>query len=254
MNFFSPRSAAARYAVGRPFFHPSIIRHIKGYLSLAEPFRRALDIACGTGLSTLALKEIAVDVVGVDASAEMIALAPKDTGISYLLADAERLPFCPGEFDLLTVSQAIHWFDRARFLKEAGRVLKVEGWLIVYDNYFAEEMNENEDFRKWHRESYLKKYPSPPRAWASFTAEDTESEGFHLASQELYRNTIRFSPKGLMDYLVTQSNIIAAVEGGKESIGETRAWLSAQIEPLFGEMNEAGFTFNAPIWYLRSAR
>lgn len=225
------------------------MRRIKERLSLTEPVERALDVGCGTGLSTIALREIACGVVGVDSSAEMIALAPKHAGIELQIADAEHLPFEDRDFDLVTVSQAIHWFSRPRFLQEARRVMRTAGWLIVYDNYFAG--SENGAFNAWHQESYLTRYPSPPRAWASFSADSTEEQGFRLIDDEVLRSTISFSLDGLIDYFVTQSNIIAAVEGGKETIDETRAWLKPGLNCFFETSSTREFLFNAPIWYLR---
>nr|AIA12113.1 Methyltransferase domain protein [uncultured bacterium] len=251
MNFFSPKSAALRYAVGRPSFHPAIIRRVREYLSLSEPLTRALDVGCGTGLSTLALKEIAEEIIGLDASTEMVALAPTDARIQYCIANAEYLPLRERTFDLITLSQVFHWLDRERFLKEAGRTLRGRGWLIVYDNYFSGQTEGNAEFQRWHQESFLKKYPSPHRAWASFTEENTRDEGFELLNHEWHQNGIKFSVEALADYLTTQSNMIAAVEGGRETIEEARAWLLENIRPLFGERQEAEFTFNAPIWYLR---
>jgi ubiquinone/menaquinone biosynthesis C-methylase UbiE len=249
MNLFASRSAAERYAQGRPYFHPTVIRRIKERLSLTSPFQRALDVGCGTGLSTNALREIAARVVGVDSSAEMIALGRKDSNIEYRLGNAEYLPFEDREFDLVTVSQAIHWFGKARFMQEARRVIRTAGWLIVYDNYFAG--SDNGAFNAWHQKSYLKKYPSPPRAWAAFGADDSAKEGFHLIAHEVLRNTISFSRDGLTEFFASQSNIIAAVEGGQETIDETRAWLKENLRRFFepGSMND--FLFNAPIWYLQ---
>ena len=226
-----------------------VIRRIKERLSLTVPFERALDVGCGTGLSTVALKEIAARVVGVDSSAEMIALARKHAAIAFEVADAEHLAFEDSAFDLVTVSQAIHWFRRASFLQEARRVTRNEGWLIVYDNYFAG--SENGAFNAWHQESYLTRYPSPPRAWAAFSPDSTEAEGFQLIDDEVLRSTISFSLEGLIDYFVTQSNIIAAVEGGKETIDETRAWLKPSLECFFETSSTRDFLFNAPIWYLQ---
>lgn len=216
---------------------------------MTRTFERALDIGCGTGLSTIALKEIAARIVGVDSSAEMITLAPKHAGIEFEVADAEHLPFADSEFDLLTVSQAIHWFGRARFLREARRVMRSEGWLIIYDNYFGG--SENGAFNAWHQESYLERYPSPPREWAAFSAENTATEGFQLIEHEVVPNTISFSVEELMDFFVTQSNIIAAVEGGKETIDETRAWLNQNLKGFFDTGSTQDFLFNAPIWYLQ---
>jgi predicted TPR repeat methyltransferase len=78
MNYFDPKSAAERYAKGCPHFHPQVISRIKAYLLFAEPVSRGIDVGCGTGLATVALKEIARHVVGMDSSVEMIALAPTD--------------------------------------------------------------------------------------------------------------------------------------------------------------------------------
>lgn len=111
--------------------------------------------------------------------------------------------------------------------------------------------SDNGAFDVWHQESYLKRYPSPPRAWAAFTAEDAEQAGFHLTGHEVLRNTISFSLDGLIDYFTTQSNIIAAVEEGDESITETRAWLKENLECFFEGGAIHDFLFNAPIWYLQ---
>jgi SAM-dependent methyltransferase len=253
VNFFSAKSAAERYPKGRPYFHPIVIERIKKFLSLKEPLPRAIDVGCGTGLSTIALKEIAREVVGVDAASEMIALAERDARIEYFVASAEQLPFRDGGFDLMTLSQAFHWLDREKFLEEARRVLRANGWLIVYDNYFLGRMEENADFHEWFQENYPKRFPAPARARLAFSEEDSENAGFHLLGHEQCPNSTRFSLTGLVDYLLTHSNVIAAVEYGVEDINEVRRWLTENIKPFYKELAEAGLIFNGLIWYLQSA-
>ena len=253
MNYFDPQSAAERYAKGRPYFHSQVISRIKAYLSLAEPVSRAIDVGCGTGLSTIALKEIARHIVGVDSSAEMIALAPTDPYIEYFVSPAEKLPVQDNVFDLMTLCSVFHWINRTEFFAEARRVLRSQGWLIVYDNYFSAQMQENAGFQTWAREHFLTKYPSPPRARVGFDAEDSEKEGFHFLGQQDYQNVVSFSVESLVDYLVTQSNIIVTVEGGRERIEDVREWLTENIAPFFGSRINATFVFRGPIWYLRKA-
>jgi SAM-dependent methyltransferase len=250
-NLFSFKSAAERYPKGRPYFHPLVIERIRAFLSLTKPVHMAIDVGCGTGLSTIALREIAERVFGVDASSEMVALAEKGERSLYAIADATHLPFVGGQFDLMTLSSAFHWLERERFLREADRVLRPEGWLINYDNYFSGRMEERQDFQKWFREVYLKKYPPPPRASLNFSVEDSGNGGFHLAGHEAYQNKISFTVDGLIDYLTTHSNIIAAVEGGSEEIEDVRRWIESNLAPVFGELREATFLFHGPIWYLR---
>ena len=254
MNFFSSKSAAGRYTAGRPRFHPLVAEQIRTFLSPGLPVSRAIDVGCGTGLSTVALKKIADEVIGVDMSVEMIALAEKDERIEYSVADAVRLPCAADRFDLMTLSSAFHWLERREFLKEAGRVLRSPGWLIVYDNYFSGQMEEQPAFQTWYRQSHLRRYPAPPRAPLSFTEEDSGNEGFHLAGSEQYQNKISFSIAGLIDYLTTHSNVIAAVECGTEDINEVSLWLAEQLKPLFGDFEEAVFLFHGPIWYLQKTQ
>src|SRR2546421_12271998 len=174
MNYFAPRTAAARYAKGRPYFHPLVIGRAREFLSLSEPLPRGLDVCCGTGLSSVALKEVAAGVVGVDGSEEMLAFAPRDSRITFCLADAENLPFGQGAFDILSVCQALHWLDKRKFLTGARRVLRADGWLVVYDNYMTGRMAENEDFRPWFKETYIGRFPAPPRDWVLFKADEAE--------------------------------------------------------------------------------
>jgi SAM-dependent methyltransferase len=181
----------------------------------------------------------------------MISFAPKDEKIDYLISDAEVLPFAADAFDLITMSQVLHWLDRKKFFKEARRVLKRKGWIIVYDNNFSAQMPENPEFQRWHKEYFLEKYPSPPRNWVSFTAEDTAKEGFNLIKHESFTNEINFTKDELAAFLLTISNVIAAVECGNENLKDVELWLNENLEPFFQNSNETAFLFNAPIWYLQ---
>lgn len=251
MNFFAPKTAAERYARGRPFFHPVVLARVKELLSLTKPLPRALDVCCGTGLSTVALKGLAESVVGVDVSLEMLAHAPRDRGARFSLSAAERLPFDDGAFDLLTVCQGFHWLEREKFFREARRVLRAGGWLVVYDNYFSGGMAGREEFDSWFREKYLTRFPPPPRNWASFTADESESLGFHLHAETHLANEISFSRESLVAFIASQSNVIAAVEGKGEPLEEVNAWLAGGMWPFFGEEREMVFLFDAPIWCLQ---
>ncbi len=63
MNFFAYPTAAERYAKGRPFFHPLAIEKIKAKCCEHGRIGMALDVGCGTGQSTLALLEVADEIV-----------------------------------------------------------------------------------------------------------------------------------------------------------------------------------------------
>lgn len=87
------------------------------------PPLRTLDVACGTGFLTRHLRG---DVVGLDASEQMLAEARKQVpGASFVRGDALSLPFADGAFDRIFTSYFychLEPEERARFLTEARRV------------------------------------------------------------------------------------------------------------------------------------
>ena len=234
MNYFSPKTAAERYSKGRPDFHSNTIRHIKVYLQLDNKLDTALDIACGTGLSTKALLEIAGKVYGTDASQEMLSFALEPDKIQYTIATAEQQPFVDNSFDLITVSSGVHWFDIDKFLLEANRLLKTKSWLVLYENHFIADMVGNENFTRWFSDVYIKKFPSPPRNNAySWISKNLFPKNFNLVTEEKFKNEIVFNKKQLALYFTTQSNIIAAVEENRATYEEVDNWLEQELSSFF---------------------
>jgi len=243
MNFFGSKTAAERYAAGRPDFHANTIGHVKAFLGINQKLPMALDVACGTGLSTKALLALADEVYGTDASHEMLDLAAEKDKIRYLVAAAGSQPFEDEEFDLITVSSAIHWFDIGAFLDEARRILKANGWLVIYENNFTGKMEGNDYFKKWVDEVYLGNFPSPPRNKNyDWSAETIKFKGFSIAIQDEFENGACFNKRQSISYFTSQSNIIAAIENKRYTYEETDQWLSGELAPYF-ENEEIVHTF-----------
>lgn len=249
-NYFSPQTAAERYAKGRPRFHSFVIEKIGKFLAPRKSLALALDVGCGTGLSSVALKEISESVVGIDVSAAMLKQAKKHERVEYILASAENLPLSGDKFDLITISQAIHWVDKEKFFAEADRVLKPDSLIIAYDNYFQGQMLDNPAFNDWYKNEFLRNYPIPPRGRRAFDRASENKQDFVLEHEEFNENTLEFSAEELVNYLVTISNVIALVENGTEPIEEVYEWLTASITPFFDGAKK-DFAFINPIWYLR---
>jgi len=90
---------------------------------------KALDLCCGQGNVAEALTGRGCRVVGVDFSPVMLALAQRRVpNATFVEADAQRLPFDDGEFDVVVSNLGVcHVPDQPRALSEVRRVLRPRG-------------------------------------------------------------------------------------------------------------------------------
>lgn len=117
-------SHAGSYARHRPRYPAALF----DYLGALAP-RRALawDCAAGNGQAATALLAHFAHVVATDASAQQIAATPRGLPLGIAVGLAESPPLATGCADLVTVAQALHWFDLERFFGEVRRVLRQRG-------------------------------------------------------------------------------------------------------------------------------
>ncbi len=89
---------------------------------------------CGTGNGQVAIKlsKYFHEVYATDLSAVQIENAVKRDNISYSVENAEKTLFPDNKFDLVTIGQAIHWFDFEKFYHEAKRTLKHGAIIAVF--------------------------------------------------------------------------------------------------------------------------
>ena len=252
-NFFDGQTAARNYAIARPDFHQGSIDRVRNFLKIESKLSNALDIACGTGLSTQALLPIAEHVYGTDSSQHMLEHALRSETINYMQAHAELQPFNNQFFDLITVCSGVHWFDIDAFLGEAYRLLKVNGHLVLYDNFFTGETDKGDDFIEWYLNVYLRRFPAPPRRDSyNWTDDHTRTKGFAFLHEEEFKNPVFFDRDTLATYFTTQSNIISSINSGKATYDEVVAWLSKELDPFFTTPDHTqAFYFGNWIKYLK---
>lgn len=120
---------AADYAKFRPRYPASLFADLAA-LCLARS--EAWDCGAGNGQAAVGLAERFEHVTATDASAQQIAQAQLHPHVSYRVAN-ERESGLPDQFvDLVTVAQALHWFDAPAFFAEVRRVLKPQGVIAVW--------------------------------------------------------------------------------------------------------------------------
>jgi ubiquinone/menaquinone biosynthesis C-methylase UbiE len=100
-------------------------------LTLVSKKGVAWDCGTGNGQVAVVLANYFEQVFATDISEKQLQQAPKVSNIQYKIERAENTSFPDHYFDLITVAQAIHWFDFNNFYKEVRRTLKPEGLLTV---------------------------------------------------------------------------------------------------------------------------
>src|SRR5436305_7106638 len=97
-----------------------------------ESGERVLDVGCGTGQLTHQIAERGADVLGVDASPEMIGQARQNyPRLRFALQDAASMTF-NGEFDAVFSNAALHWIlDDVGAAGSMSRALRTGGRLVL---------------------------------------------------------------------------------------------------------------------------
>lgn len=97
-----------------------------------DPERQVLDVGCGTGFNLRPLEQFG-RVRGVDMAPEALEFCRRRGLTSVSLQQAEELPFDDASFGLLTAFDVIeHIADDEGALREFGRVMTRDGWLLIY--------------------------------------------------------------------------------------------------------------------------
>lgn len=118
-DHFSPIASA--YADCRPGYPAQLFDWLASMCAARE---LAWDCGAGSGQASIALASRFGRVIATDASAEQIAHAAPHPRVEYRVAPAERSGLDAGCADLVTVAQALHWFDLDRFWLEVRRVAR----------------------------------------------------------------------------------------------------------------------------------
>jgi ubiquinone/menaquinone biosynthesis C-methylase UbiE len=122
-------SVANRYADFRPRYPKALFDYLA---TMTSGGSLAWDCAAGNGQASLDLATHFDRVLATDGSREQIASATAHPRIEYCVAAAEHSGLPDASADIITVAQALHWFDLEKFYAEARRVLKAGGTLAVW--------------------------------------------------------------------------------------------------------------------------
>jgi Methyltransferase domain len=115
IDLFSDKSDL--YAAARPHYPESLYAFLA---SCVNSRTRAWDCGASNGQSSISLVEYFAEVYATDASEQQIANAIQKKCVFYSVQPAEETNFANDYFDIVTVAQALRWFDLDLFWVEVG--------------------------------------------------------------------------------------------------------------------------------------
>ncbi len=125
------------YSKARPSYPEALFSYLLAERAINKD-TVAADIGAGTGIFTIALSQFVNSVFAVEPNDDMRCKAEEKysatLNITSINATAENTSLPDSSVDLVTVAQAFHWFDRARFKNECKRILKNSGKVVLVWN------------------------------------------------------------------------------------------------------------------------
>ena len=171
LDRFSAQAADyARYRVDYPAdLYAWLLPQVRGR-------ERAWDCATGNGQVAAVLAKYFIRVDATDLSEKQLAQAVPQSNIHYQTARAEHTPFPNQRFDLITVAQAVHWFEPTAYHAEVrrvarpGAVLAEWGYGLVQispeidpliQHFYRATMGPYWDANRWHIDDEYARIPFP---------------------------------------------------------------------------------------------
>ena len=98
-----------------------------------------LDIGCGTGKATIMFAKTKADITALDISLNMIAVGKEKSkqysNIKYFVSSFEDIKLDNNYFDLIICAQSFHFLDHKIALTKISKLLKRNGYLVIFSNF-----------------------------------------------------------------------------------------------------------------------
>lgn len=209
-------------------YRPRYPRELFQFLA-SRPGRRdrAWDCGTGNGQAAVDLAEFFAEVIATDPSAEQIAHAQRHDQVHYLVGSAEECPLAGGSVDLVTVAQALHWFDRDQFYRQVRRVGRKPGVLAAW-SYGLCQISPAVDRGVWRLYSELLGPYWPPERKLTEERYDTIAFPFDELKAPPIAMTAQWNLPGFIGYLGTWSSVQRYVDHrGADPLQEVQAELTS---------------------------
>lgn len=204
-------SISKGYSKHRPRYPDELYEFI---LKNVKERKNAWDCATGNGQAAIELAKYFDQVYATDASKAQIDQAIPHAKVKYSVAPAESSGLPSEHFDLITIAQALHWFDFNRFYEEVQRVASPNALIAAWS--YGLLTTQNADLDEVILEFYdgiVGPYWPPER---KYTQEKYETIPF--AFEEMETPTFHMKLQHDLDSLVNYLNTWSAVKNYREEL------------------------------------
>ena len=194
---------------------------------------RAWDCATGNGQVAAVLADYFVRVDATDLSEIQLAQAAPRANVQYQAVRAEHTPFPAQRFDLITVAQAVHWFEPAAYHAEVrrvarpGAVLAEWGYGLVrvgpeidpfIHHFYHDTMGPYWDANRWHIDDQYARIPFPfaDVRRAQFVVRRQWSAAWFLQYLRTWSSVVRYRQERGEDAVALIADAVAARWGDGE--------------------------------------
>ncbi|MBE2184047.1 MAG: class I SAM-dependent methyltransferase [Anaerolineae bacterium] len=147
-----PADNTTRFSSRTPYYHASRPRYPQAVIDLLVQHlgltlqSLIADIGAGTGISSQPFLDFGCTVCAVEPNADMRAIAAQHYGsrpnLTLIDAAAEATTLPGASVDFVVAGQAFHWFDPEKTRAEFQRILKPDGWIVLFWNTREDESSE----------------------------------------------------------------------------------------------------------------
>ncbi|TYZ07443.1 class I SAM-dependent methyltransferase [Hymenobacter lutimineralis] len=193
----------------------------------------AWDCATGNGQVAVVLARHFAHVTATDISAAQLAEAPRLPNITYQLAPAEQSALPTQSVDVVTVGQAVHWFEPEAFNQEVRRVLRPGGVVAEWGyglvqvradldplirRFYAETMRPYWDENRWHIDDEYTRLPFPFAAveYAHFTESRRWTAGHFLNYLRTWSSVVKYQKQHGQDAVLLLADDLTRIWGEEE--------------------------------------
>ena len=234
---------AQLYELARPQMPQQVMALIGMYLS--APPGCVVDMGCGTGLSTLVWAGHCQEVIGIEPSADMLAVArsKQQSGVAFVQAFSHDTGLENASADVVVCSQSFHWMEPSVTLSEVSRILTPGGVFATVDcdwppvcgleaeMAYEELMSEVERIEdtepslqsasvKWDKEGHL---------------DNIQQSGlFRYARELVFSNTERCTAERLIGLALSQGGLQAVLKAYPERIQPQIERLRETVSEIYG--------------------